>query len=266
MVIVFSLFQYFITFASLKNETLSRYFIEIAYNGSPYHGWQIQNNAVTVQGELNEAFKQICGKDVETLGCGRTDTGVHAKQFFAHFDLDELPTNFVYRLNGVLSKSIVVKQIFKVDDEAHARFGATARTYEYYIHQHKDPFIHPLSCYVPQKLNIDLMNEAAQKLFNYIDFTSFSKVNSDAYTNNCEIMFAEFSVIEEGKYVFTIKANRFLRNMVRAIVGTLINVGKGKITVDEFCKIIESKNRSNAGKSVTGKALFLSKIDYPFIP
>lgn len=244
---------------------MSRYFLEIAYNGSDYHGWQIQNNAVTVQGDLNSAFKQICVKDIDTLGCGRTDTGVHAKQFFVHFDMDELPTNFVYRLNGVLPKSIVVKRIIEVDNEAHARFGATARTYEYFIHQYKDPFIHPLSCYIPQELDVNLMNEAASKLFNYIDFTSFSKVHSDAYTNNCEIMHAQFTIIEQGRLVFEIKANRFLRNMVRAIVGTLINVGKGKITVEQFCQIIESKNRGNAGKSVTGKALFLSKIDYPFI-
>jgi tRNA pseudouridine38-40 synthase len=244
---------------------LGRYFIEIAYNGSYYHGWQIQNNAVTVQGELNKAFKQICGKDIDTLGCGRTDTAVHANQFFVHFNVDELPTNFVYRLNGVLPKSIVVKRIIDVDDDAHARFGATARTYQYFVHQNKDPFIHPLSCFIPQELNIDLMNEAANKLFNYIDFTSFSKVHSDAYTNNCDIMHAQWTEIEEGRYVFEIKANRFLRNMVRAIVGTLIKVGKGKITVDEFCEIIESKDRGNAGKSVTGKALFLYKIDYPFI-
>jgi len=239
----------------------------LSYNGTNYHGWQSQDNAVTIQSELAKALSIILSTKIEVTGAGRTDTGVHAREYFAHFNFDsefnnEENKNIIYRINAILNNDISVSDIFKVNDDVHARFSAISRTYKYYISLNKDPFTKEFSWNVFGKIDVNKMNEAANVLFEYIDFTSFSKLHTDVKTNNCKIMQAEWNV-EKSMLIFTIKADRFLRNMVRAIVGTLIDVGKGKISVDEFRKIIENKDRSEAGYSVPAKGLFLEKIEYP---
>jgi len=248
-----------------------RYFIHLAYNGSLYHGWQIQPNATSVQEILNKAFSVLLQSDINITGAGRTDTGVHAREMYAHFDLDatfEIP-NLVHKLNSYLPKDIVIYNIINVHNEAHSRFDATKRTYEYHIHQFKSPFLDDLSWYFHQPLDIKLMNEAAQLLFNYTDFECFSKVNTDVNTFDCTIFEAHWSRGEPNQendhLVFTISANRFLRNMVRSIVGTLLNVGLHKITLNDFKKIIESKSREKAGFSVPAHGLYLTKIEYDYI-
>lgn len=248
---------------------MPRYFIQISYNGTNYNGWQKQENTPhTVQQVLQEKLSMIAGNTIEVVGCGRTDTGVHAKDYFAHFDSDKpdlhLPeANYVYKLNKVLPFEIAVKRIYSVKEDASARFDAECRTYDYFIHRQKNPFIYNSSLYVFGKLDIELMNTAAEYLLSVIDFTSFSKVNTQNKTNNCTVTFAKWIRINEEEYVFKITANRFLRNMVRAIVGTLLEVGKGKITLDAFKAIVASKNRSDAGMSVPGHALYLVNIQYP---
>jgi tRNA pseudouridine38-40 synthase len=247
-----------------------RYFIELSYLGTHYHGWQIQPNAITVQEKLNEVLQMLFRTDIMVTGCGRTDTGVHAKQFFAHIDLDMETISFpaeqlVYKLNSILPFDIAVHRIIEVGKDAHARFDANSRTYEYHLGMNKNPFHKDLYYHSPyQNLNFDLMNEAAQILFEYNDFECFSKSNTDVATFNCKIMKAEWMKKDEF-WVFTIQADRFLRNMVRAIVGTLIEVGRGQMSLSELRKVIESKNRSNAGWSVPGKGLFLTRIEYPYI-
>lgn len=242
-----------------------RYFVELAYNGTRYHGWQIQPNAKSVQGDLEHALSTICREEVAVTGAGRTDTGVHASYYVAHFDsakkaLDE--PNFTYKLNSFLGKDIVIFKITKVDSEAHARFGAVSRTYHYFINQQKDPFTLETSWYNSRTLNVERMNEACQVLFEFIDFTSFSKLHTDVKTNNCQIYEARWE--QNGHQLkFTIKADRFLRNMVRAIVGTLVEVGLGKLTVTDFHKIIEVKDRGAAGVSAPAEGLFLTDIHYP---
>jgi len=247
-------------------ENTNRYFILLDYNGSAFHGWQVQPNSTTVQGVLNHAITTLLREEVNIVGCGRTDTGVHAINFVAHFDAltDNLDNgDLAYKLNAFLPREIVIHRIAKVDNEAHTRFDATQRTYKYFISLIKDPFDFDFSFRVDQKLDIDAMNQAAAKLFNYIDFTSFSKVDTDTKTNNCVIKHAEWK-LENNKLVFTISADRFLRNMVRAIVGTLLEVGKNKLTLDEFCKIIELKDRSAAKSSAPAQALFLVDVKYPY--
>ncbi len=244
---------------------MTRYFIQLAFNGKDFHGWQIQNNAITVQGELNKALSLLNRTEIKVTGCGRTDTGVNASQFYAHFDAENLIDNLVYKLNGVLPDSIVIEDIIKLHSDAHSRFDATARTYDYFFHTKLNPFLGDFSYYISANLDIDLMNKAASKLLSITDFTSFSKLHSDAYTNNCDVSFAEVSYLENGQYKFTITADRFLRNMVRAIVGTLVDVGRGRVSLTDFDEIIVSMNRQNAGKSVDGTALFLSKIEYPYL-
>lgn len=243
-----------------------RYFIQLRYQGTHYHGWQIQPNAITVQEVLTKAFSTILREKIEITGAGRTDTGVHASYFMAHFnsilanlDVDD---QLVYKLNGILPKDIAVCKLFRVNAEAHARFDATSRTYHYFIHLQKDPFLLESSWYYPFSVDLDLMNKAATLLLNYKDFTSFSKLHTDVKTNNCAISEA-FWTQDDYKLKFTITADRFLRNMVRAIVGTLMDVGKGKITIKEFTQIIENKNRSGAGLSVPAQGLFLTNITYP---
>lgn len=246
---------------------VSRYFILLAYNGSIFHGWQIQPNAISVQELLNKAISTLLGEKINLVGCGRTDTGVHAKQFVAHFDtekknLDE--DKLTVKLNAFLPKEVVIFRIAKVLADAHARFDATERTYTYHINLGKNPFAFHFHLLIHYPLNVDKMNEAASKLIDYTDFTSFSKVHTDTKNNNCKITFAQWK--QDGdKLVFTITANRFLRNMVRSIVGTLLEVGKEKITVDKFCKIIEAKNRCEAKVSVAANALFLENITYPYL-
>lgn len=243
-----------------------RYFIEFAYNGKNYHGWQYQPNASSVQETLNDAMSVILRKEVELMGAGRTDTGVHAKQMFAHFDSDAFLKieKLIPKLNSYLPKDIVILNIHHVADDAHARFDANKRTYEYHIHNFKSAFDNELSWYLHQKLDLEKMNQAAKLLFKYQDFQCFSKVHTDVTTFNCRIDEA-FWKQDGEKLVFTIAADRFLRNMVRAIVGTLVEIGSGKKDLEDFKKIIESKDRNKAGASAPAHGLFLTKVEYPYL-
>lgn len=245
-----------------------RFFIELAYDGTAYHGWQVQPNAITVQEELDKALSVFFRQKVESLGCGRTDAGVHASTFFAHADLTGISETTAEKavggVNSLLPYQIAVKRIFSVADDAHARFDATARSYEYLFHFRKDPFKLHRSWLYKYTLDVEEMNTAAAVLLNYIDFTSFSKSNTSTATNNCKITEAFFKETEGG-LVFRISADRFLRNMVRAIVGTLIRIGRKEITIDQLKEIIESKNRSNAGQSVPACGLYLVNVKYPFV-
>lgn len=242
-----------------------RFFIYLSYKGTAYHGWQIQPNGRSVQEVLANALGTILRAKVEIVGAGRTDTGVHAKLMVAHFDWEtELPTQFdlVAKLNSFLPKDIAVFQIVEVHPDAHARFDATARRYEYHIVSSKNVFKNELAARENMKLDFEAMNKAATSLKEYSDFTSFSKVHSDAKTNICKITHAQWSQ-HDDEWVFTIQADRFLRNMVRAIVGTLFEVGRHKMTIDEFRKVIEIKNRCKAGTSVPAQGLYLVDIQYP---
>ncbi|UAM98765.1 tRNA pseudouridine(38-40) synthase TruA [Polaribacter litorisediminis] len=240
-----------------------RYFIELSYNGKNYHGWQIQPDVISVQEKLNNAVSTVLQEEIQVVGAGRTDTGVHASQMFAHFDTTkELKEEILFRLNSILPNDISVAQVFLVDDDKHVRFDAISRSYEYKIWLGRNPFLLDFSWQIhSQKPNIALMNDAAKLLLEYEDFQCFSKVKTDVYTFNCNITEA-FWEQKENELTFYISANRFLRNMVRAIVGTLKDVGLGKISKEDFRKIIESKNRSNAGLSVPAKGLFLTQIKY----
>jgi tRNA pseudouridine38-40 synthase len=248
--------------------TSQRFFIELAYNGTAYHGWQIQPNALTVQACLDKALTTYFRQPVVSLGCGRTDTGVHAAQFYAHVDLVEVDASTIDKsitgINSLLPYDIAVKSIFKVDDDVHARFHATSRAYQYHLHFHKDPFKLNRSWLYKGSLNIPAMNAAAEILQQYTDFSCFSKSNTQTFTNNCTVTKAFFEQQDDG-VVFTIQADRFLRNMVRAIVGTLIRIGTGELEAEAIRTIIESKNRSNAGQSVPACGLYLVHITYPFV-
>lgn len=244
---------------------MQRYFVQLAYNGTAYHGWQIQPNAMTVQESLNKAFSTILREEINLVGAGRTDTGVHASFFVAHFETENEiadTARLVFKLNSFLAKDVRVDAIFRVDESMHARFSALSRTYHYYFASRKQPFGNNITVFLPSKPDVELMNEAAHSLFDYVDFTSFSKLHTDVKTNNCLIMKAEWQQ-KHDLLVFEIKADRFLRNMVRAIAGTLLKVGQKQITLDEFRQIIEMKDRSRAGASVPGCGLFLSDIEYP---
>lgn len=247
--------------------TKKRYFIELSYNGTDYHGWQIQPNDITVQECLDKALSIYFRQTIVSLGCGRTDAGVHATQFYAHFDLinlaDEVVQNSITGINSLLPYTIAVKRVFAVPDDAHARFDATARAYKYHLHFDKDPFKLDRSWLYKGNLNFDAMNEAAALLLKFTDFSCFSKSNTQTFTNNCKITAAYFEKVEDG-LIFTIKADRFLRNMVRAIVGTMVLVGKGDIEIATVANIIESKNRSNAGQSVPACGLYLVGVEYPW--
>jgi tRNA pseudouridine38-40 synthase len=241
-----------------------RYFIELSYNGEKYHGWQNQPNAISVQEVIEKALSTLLRTKLSILGAGRTDAGVHAKQMFAHFDT-EIAINCVeltLKLNSFLPKDVAIQQIHQVTDDAHARFNATGRTYEYLIVTEKNPFRNQSAHIVYKKLDVSLMNKAANELFNYKDFKSFSKTHTDVKTYICQIETAFWEQRNE-LLVFTIRADRFLRNMVRAIVGTLLEVGLGKTSIEEFKQIIESRDRNNAGTSVPGKALYLTAVTYP---
>lgn len=243
-----------------------RYFIELAYNGKNYHGWQIQPHAISVQEKINKAISTILRKEVNIVGAGRTDAGVHASQMFAHFDVETLLNdNFTYKLNAFLPYDIVIFNTQLMHNDAHTRFDALSRSYEYKIWLGRNPFLLDTTWQLHhQQLNIELMNKAATILYDYEDFKCFSKVKTDVHTFNCTVTNAKW--IKSGnELTFHISANRFLRNMVRAIVGTLIEVGLEKITLDDFKNIIESKNRSKAGVSVPAKGLFLTKVKYDYI-
>lgn len=243
-----------------------RYFIYFSYSGSAYCGWQIQPNGVSVQEVMQGAFSTILRKEVALTAAGRTDAGVHAKCMIAHFDAElELfssLSDYAAKLNALLPNDIAVEKIVEVKPDAHARFDATARRYEYHVIMDKNVFLNDYAMRSFQPLNFSAMNEAARSLYDYTDFTSFSKLHTDVKTNNCKVVHAEWT--QRGdEWVFTIEADRFLRNMVRAIVGTLLEVGRGKIGIEEFRAIIESKNRSNAGMSVPAKGLYLVHVAYP---
>lgn len=242
-----------------------RFFIELAYNGNNYHGWQTQPNATTVQEVLDNALTTILRQPIETLGCGRTDTGVHATQFFAHFSPEvafEMDGAVLRGLNSILPADIAVKRIFEVDPDAHARFDATLRSYEYHIHFNKDPFKQGLSWQLRDEPDLELMNQAAKLIMEYTDFSCFSKSNTQTKTNNCKITRAEWVKGNDGSIIFHISADRFLRNMVRAIVGTLLMVGTKEIEPWEVRTIILSKNRSKAGTSVPACGLYLTEVRY----
>jgi tRNA pseudouridine38-40 synthase len=243
-----------------------RYFIELSYRGTNYHGWQVQENAASVQGVLNSALSTLLKEEVCTLGAGRTDTGVHARYYVAHFDcrVDQLGEKHdsLYSLNRILPRDISVSRVIPVSPEAHARFDALSRTYEYLICRNKDPFWLGLAWLYSQHLDVEQMKLATQQLFSFTDFTSFSKVGSDNKTYDCNIISAYWEE-QDNLLVFSIRANRFLRNMVRAIVGTLIDVGRKKITPDHFARIIEAKDRSLAGTSAPAEGLYLTGIEYP---
>lgn len=243
-----------------------RYFIEFSYNGTHYHGWQIQPNAITVQQVLNEKLSILLQQSIDTTGAGRTDSGVHAQQMYAHFDYEKtIDTKAIlFKLNAILPKDIVVARLLLVEDTAHARFDATSRTYEYHIVTHKEIFAPDTHWFYKNELDVIKMNNAAQLLLDYTDFQSFSKIKTDVKTFNCQITYAQWQIVH-NKLIFTITADRFLRNMVRAIVGTLINVGLNKVSLTEFENIITSKNRNNAGFSVPAHGLFLTNIKYPYL-
>ncbi len=244
---------------------MQRYFIQLSYDGTSYHGWQIQPNGISVQETLEKALSIVARETVALTGAGRTDAGVHASFYVAHFDVgkENLDNDkIIHNLNCLLPADIAIQRIYKVDSEAHARFDATSRTYKYFIVKAKDPFRRHYAAKEARVPDLQKMNDAARRLFNYEDFTSFSKLGTDVKTNNCRVDLAEW--VDEGeRYVFTIRADRFLRNMVRAIVGTLLEVGFGKLTIDQFCKVIELKDRNAAGASVPAKGLFLVDIGYP---
>lgn len=247
-----------------------RYFIRLAYNGSAYHGWQIQENALTVQEVMTNAVRLIWNKDFKMIGCGRTDTGVHAKEFYAHFDLAEEKSKedleeLVNRLNRYLPDDIVIYSIFPVKADLHSRYDALSRTYEYYIHTRKDPFLNECSWLVHQKLDIDMMNRGGEIIKEYIDFTSFSKANVKRKTNLCKVFKANWK-LSGHRLVFTITADRFLHDMVRAIVGTMIDLGQHKISLEDLRLIIESQDRCRAGESVPAKGLYLTRVEYQDFP
>jgi len=243
---------------------VQRYFLQLSYKGSRYFGWQRQPNAISVQDVIEKTLSTVLREDIAVVGAGRTDTGVHASFYVLHFDVSneiQEPEKLVYHLNRFLPGDIAIQKIKKVNNDFHARFSAASRTYKYFISTVKDPF-NTETCYqftIP--LDVEKMNEAAKTLFEYTDFTSFAKLHTDVKTNNCKIFQAEWER-NDNQLVFTIKADRFLRNMVRAIVGTLLEIGKGKITGDDFRSIIEMKNRGAAGTSAPPQGLFLVDIGY----
>jgi pseudouridylate synthase I len=241
-----------------------RYFIWLSYNGTHYHGWQIQPNGVSVQGKLQEALSLLLREPTDVIGAGRTDAGVHARTMVAHFDAEEIADTsfFVKKLNGVLPNDIAIRELKKVRSNAHARFDARSRTYEYWVTPEKNPFHLESAARVHSPLDFEAMNTAAAVLNEYIDFTSFSKLHTDVKTNNCTITQAYWE--QRGDiWVFTITANRFLRNMVRAIVGTLLKVGRSQLTEKDFRDIIEAKDRGKAGTSAYAHGLYLVDVSYP---
>lgn len=243
-----------------------RFFLHFAYNGEEFHGWQIQDGQNSVQETLQKALQHICREEIELTGCGRTDSGVHASDFYAHFDYKPMTKTeceiLVKRLNRYFLHNLLIFGLYPVKDDAHARFDALNRTYKYHLSINKQPFKNSFCYYHPWELDVKKMNLAAQELLGQKDFTSFSKLHTQVNNNICTVTEARWEETD-GELIFTITANRFLRNMVRAIVGTLVSVGRGKISMEEFKTIIECKDRCRAGASVPAKALFLHKVAYP---
>ena len=249
-----------------------RYFLKLAYNGSSFHGWQRQPNAGSVQQVLEEALSVVLRENTQLTGAGRTDTGVNARVMYAHFDTPnpiEDKKRFLLSLNRLCGKDIAIDDLIEVESEAHARFDATKRTYRYFVTYEKSPFLYPFSWHSPTLLDIEKMNSAARLLLTTEDFTSFAKLHSDAKTNICHVSKAEWEPWRNSfgckGIMFTISADRFLRNMVRAVVGTLVDVGRNKLSVEEFAGIIDKKDRCSAGTSMPGEALFLWEVEYPFL-
>lgn len=247
---------------------MSRYFLELSYSGTLYHGWQIQQNAVSVQEKLNSALSILVQEELDTVGAGRTDTGVHAKQLYVHFDSNASilanKERFVHSLNALLPKDIAVRRLISVPGDAHARFDAIRRSYEYRVHFWKDPFLQNFSWQLKDRPSIELMNQAAALLIGRQDFSCFSKSHTQVFTNICQIEHAEW-ITENGSLIFKISADRFLRNMVRAIVGTLLEVGFSRQPPTYIQEVIASKNRSQAGTSVPACGLYLTEVVYPYI-
>lgn len=241
-----------------------RFFIKFAYDGTDYHGWQIQPNANSVEAELENALSTLMRREISVVGAGRTDTGVHARMMVAHFDNEESLDceNLAFKLNRLLPRDIAVYEVRQVADDMHARFSAKSRTYHYYIHTTKNPFLRKYSFQVVFSLNFDLMNEAARHLMEVRDFAAFCKSHTDVKTTLCDVTEARWVQKSSTEWYFEITANRFLRNMVRAVVGTLVDVGRGKIVIKDFDEIIKGKNRSEAGESMPANALFLENIEY----
>jgi len=241
-----------------------RYFIDLSFNGKDFFGWQKQPNVITVQEVVEDKLSIALQETIEVVGAGRTDTGVHARQIFAHFDTQKnfVINDFVFKLNTMLPHSISVNTLFKVHPESHARFDATAREYTYYVDTQKNPFTNSMAYYIKKNIEVTAMNKAAKILLDYKDFQCFSKVKTDVFTYNCTLFYAHWER-KDHQLVFTIKADRFLRNMVRAIVGTLLEIGLGKRTIEDLHHVIQSKDRSLAGKSVDAKGLFLTQVEYP---
>ena len=243
---------------------MARYFIHLSYDGTNYHGWQVQPNGSSVQAELQRALSTLLRQPIEIVGAGRTDAGVHARKMVAHFDVEELLNlkQTSYRMNRILPRDIAVEKIEKVGDDMHARFSATSRTYHYYIHTHKDPFCRAYSCETHYDLDFDAMNAAARFLLTQDDFASFCKTGADVKTTICHVTHAQWHQTSPTTWYFEITANRFLRNMVRAVVGTLIDVGRHRIDLEDFKQIVENKTRTAAGESMPGHALFLEDVSY----
>ncbi|MBW1298549.1 tRNA pseudouridine(38-40) synthase TruA [Aquimarina litoralis] len=241
-----------------------RYFLELSYNGTSYHGWQRQPNAISIQEVLENSLSLLLKSKIEIVGAGRTDAGVHAKQIMAHFDYenDVEENQLCYKLNSLLPPEIAIQKVYAVKGESHARFDAFSRSYEYLIALNKDPFHINKAYYLRKELDIDLMNEAAKLLLNYTNFKCFSKSKTDVKTYNCTITEAIWER-NGSMLIFRITANRFLRNMVRAIVGTLVEIGEHKLNLEDLERIIKSENRSEAGYSVPAHGLYLTKVAYP---
>lgn len=241
-----------------------RYFITLSYDGTNYHGWQVQPGADSVQARINDALSKLLGGGVECVGAGRTDAGVHASMMVAHFDTDRVLDceQFAFRMNRIVPRDIAIQKVELVDDELHARFSAKSRTYHYYVYVRKNPYRRHYAVQLHFEPDYAAMNDAARVLLDTDDFTSFSKLNNDQKTNFCNVTRAEWVQVEDDLWRFEITANRFLRNMVRAVVGTLLEVGRGRMSKDEFCRVISQKDRCSAGESVPGNALFLVDIKY----
>jgi len=245
-----------------------RYFLKLAYRGEAFHGWQSQPNAVSVQQVVEHALQTVLRVPVQIVGAGRTDAGVNARTMYAHFNSDRSPNFFkgtLTSLNHLVGRDIVIYDIIPVPDNAHARFDATSRTYKYFVTYLKDPFRGKLAWYCHRRLDVALMNKAAAELLQVTDFTSFAKLHSDAKTNICDVTLAHWEQDGEDGLVFTITADRFLRNMVRAVVGTLVDVGKGIMSLSDFERVIDAKDRCSAGTSMPGEALFLWDVTYPYL-
>ena len=242
-----------------------RFFITLSYDGTRYHGWQVQPNGPSVQEKLQWALSTILRQDIQVTGAGRTDAGVHARMMVAHFDVETMvyeQQDLTYKLNRLLPQDIAIQKMEPVSDEMHARFSATSRTYHYYIHTVKDPFLRAYSCELYYPLDFQLMNEAAAIMMTYEDFGAFCKAHADVKTTLCHITAAQWHQTSPSSWYFEITANRFLRNMVRAVVGTLIDVGRGRLSLDDFRKVIEGKRRAEAGESMPANALFLEEVKY----